>query len=69
MWKHMRGPDDPPKVLSKKCKKKGITYEPYGLVAVHEKVTSDYLARLSMHTIDDKALTVELRSARRAYAL
>jgi hypothetical protein len=36
MWKHMRGPDDPPKALSKKRKKKGITYKPCGLMAVHE---------------------------------
>jgi hypothetical protein len=47
MWQHMRGPNDPPKPLSKKRKKKGITYEPYGLLAVHEKVMRDYLARSS----------------------
>jgi hypothetical protein len=29
VWKHVRGPNDPPKALSKKRKKKGITYEPY----------------------------------------
>jgi hypothetical protein len=69
MWQHMRGLDDPPKALSKKRKKKGITYEPYSLVAVHKKVTRDYLTRSSTHTVDDKALTVELRSACRAYAL
>jgi hypothetical protein len=39
----MRGPDDPPKALSKKRKKKGITYEPYGLAAVHKRVTREYL--------------------------
>jgi hypothetical protein len=64
VWAHMRGPDDPPKALSKKRKKRGITYEPCGLLAVHEKVTRDYLVRSSTHTVDDKALTAELRSAR-----
>jgi hypothetical protein len=69
MWQYMRGSDDPPKALSKKCKKKGITYEPYGLVAVHQKVTRDYLACSLTHTVDDKALTAELQSARQAYTL
>jgi hypothetical protein len=44
MWQHMRDPDDPPKALSKKHKKKGLTYEPCGLLAIHEKVTREYLA-------------------------
>jgi hypothetical protein len=44
MWKHMRDPDDPPKALSKKHKKRGIEYQSYGLLTVHEKVTRDYLA-------------------------
>jgi hypothetical protein len=69
MWKHMRGLDDPPKALSKKHKKKGITYEPCGLLAVHEKVTREYLTRSLTHTVDDEALTAELRSARWAFAL
>jgi hypothetical protein len=69
MWKHVRGPDDPPKPLSKKRKKKGITYELYGLAAVHQNVTREYLARSSMHTVEDEALAAELRSARRAFAL
>jgi hypothetical protein len=63
MWKHMRDPDDPPKALRKKCKKRGIEYQSYGLLAVHEKVTRDYLTRSSTHTVDDEALTAELRSA------
>jgi hypothetical protein len=69
MWKHMRGPDDPPKVLSKKRKKKGLTYEPYGLAAVHKGVMREYLVRSLTHTVEDEALTAELRSARRAYVL
>jgi hypothetical protein len=69
MWNHLRGPDDPPKALSKKRKKWGVEYQSYGFLTVHEKVTRDYLARLSRHTVDDEALTAELRSARRAYAL
>ena len=69
MWEQLRDPNDPPKPLSKKRKKKGLTYEPYGLAAVHEKVTREYLARSSMHTVEDEALAAELRSARRAYAL
>jgi hypothetical protein len=35
MWDQMRGPDDPPKVLSKKRKKRGIEYQPCGLTAIH----------------------------------
>jgi hypothetical protein len=69
MWQHMRDPDAPPQALSKKRKKKGITYKPYGLMAVHKEVTREYLARSSTHTVDDKALTVELRSACHAFAL
>jgi hypothetical protein len=69
VWKHMRDSNDPPKQLSKKHKKKGITYEPCGLMAVHKKVMREYLARSSTHTIEDEALTVELWSARRAFAL
>jgi hypothetical protein len=45
VWAQMRGPDDPPKALSKKRKKKGIEYQSYSVLAVHEKVTRDYLAR------------------------
>jgi hypothetical protein len=44
VWAQMRGPDDPPKALSKKRKKKGIEYPLYGIPAVNEKVTRDYLA-------------------------
>jgi hypothetical protein len=69
VWEHMRGPNDPPKALSKKCKKKGIEYQSYGVLAVHEKVTRDYLTRSSTHTVDDEALTAELWSARQDYAL
>jgi hypothetical protein len=43
VWKHMRDPDDPPKALSKKHKKRGIEYQLYGSLAVHEKVMRDYL--------------------------
>ena len=68
MWDQMRDPDEPQKPLSKKRKKRGITYEPCGLLAVHEKVTREYLARSSTHTVDDEALTAELRSARHAFA-
>jgi hypothetical protein len=68
MWDNLRNPNDPPQPLSKKRKKKGIIYEPYGLAAVHEKVTREYLTRSSTHTVEDEALAVELRSARRAYA-
>jgi hypothetical protein len=42
MWNHLRGPDDLPKALSKKRKKRGIEYQSYGILAVHEKVTRDY---------------------------
>jgi hypothetical protein len=63
----MRGPDDPLAALSKKRKKRGITYQPCGLLAVHEQVTRDYLARSSTHTVDDEELTAELRSARRTF--
>jgi hypothetical protein len=69
MWNHLRGPDDPPKELSKKRKKRGIEYPSYSLLAVHEKVTRDYLAQSSTHTVVDEALTVELWSARQAFAL
>jgi hypothetical protein len=67
MWAQMRGPDDPPKVLSKKRKKRNIKYQSCGLLAVHEQVTRDYLTRSSTHTVDDEALTVEIWSARRAF--
>jgi hypothetical protein len=67
MWDHLRGPDDPPKALSKKRKKWGVEHQSYGFLAVHKKVTRDYLARPSSHTVDDEALTTELRSARRAF--
>jgi hypothetical protein len=69
MWEHMRDPNDPPKALSKKRKKRGIKYPSYSLLAIHEKVTRDYLTRLSTHTVDDEALTAELRSACHAFAL
>jgi hypothetical protein len=69
LWEQMRGPNDPPKALSKKRKKKGIEYQSYGGLAVHDQVTRDYLTRSLMHTVDDEALTAELRSARRDYAL
>jgi hypothetical protein len=69
MWAQMRDPYDPPKALNKKRKKWGIEYQSYGILAVHEKVMRDYLARSSTHTVNDEALTVELRSACRAYAL
>jgi hypothetical protein len=49
MWNHLRDPDDPPKALSKKRKKQGIEYPSYGLLAVHEHVMRDYLARSSTH--------------------
>jgi len=68
MWDQLRDPNDPPKPLSKKRKKMGLTYEPIGLAAVYEKVTREYLARSSTHTAEDEALTAELRSARRTYA-
>jgi hypothetical protein len=57
IWEQMRDPNDPPKALSKKHKKKGIEYQSY-VLAVHEKVMRDYLARSSTHTVDDEALTV-----------
>jgi hypothetical protein len=69
MWKNMRDPNEPPKALSKKCKKWGIEYPSYGLLSVHEKVMRDYLARSSTHTVDDEALAAELRTAHRAFAL
>jgi hypothetical protein len=69
MWKHLRGPDDPPKVLSKKRKKWGVEYQSYGVLAVHEKVTRDYLVRSSTACVDDEALTTELQSAHQAYTL
>jgi hypothetical protein len=69
MWAQMKGPNDPPKALSKKRKKRGIEYQSYGVLAIHEKVKRNYLVRSSMHTIDDEALTAELRSAHQAYAL
>jgi hypothetical protein len=50
-------------------KKQGIEHPSYGILAVQEKVTREYLMRSSTHTVDDEALTVELWSARRAYAL
>jgi hypothetical protein len=49
MWEKMRGPNDPPNTLSKKRKKWGIEYQSYGLLAIHEQVTRDYLARSSTH--------------------
>jgi hypothetical protein len=64
IWEQMRDPNDPPKALSKKRKKKGIEYQSYSVLAVHEKVTRDYLTRSSTHTINNEALTMELRSAR-----
>jgi hypothetical protein len=66
---HMWDPDAPPKPLSKKREKRGIKYDPCGLTAVYQKVTRDYLAQSSTHTVDDEALTAELWSARRAFAL
>jgi hypothetical protein len=45
VWEDMRGPDDLPKALSKKRKKKGFEHTSYGILAVHEKVTREYLAR------------------------
>jgi hypothetical protein len=44
MWNQLRGPNDPPKALRKKRKKRGLEYLLYGILAVHEKVTRDYLA-------------------------
>jgi hypothetical protein len=58
MWDQMRDPDAPPAVLSKKCKKWGIVYQPYGLTAIQQKVTRDYLVQSSTHAVDDEALTV-----------
>jgi hypothetical protein len=45
-----------------------IEYQSCGLLAVHEQVTRDYLARSSTHTVDDEALTAEIQSACRAFA-
>jgi hypothetical protein len=63
MWAQMRRPDDPPKALRKKRKKRGIKYQLCRLLAVHEQVTRDYLMRSSTHTVDDEGLTTEIGSA------
>jgi hypothetical protein len=67
----MMGPADTEKASGKKRKKWAYDSEhpSYGTLAVHEKVTREYLVRLSTHTVDDEVLTVELRSACRTYAL
>jgi HPt (histidine-containing phosphotransfer) domain-containing protein len=67
-WEQMDGPGDTTKASSKKRKKRAHDHEhqSYGILAVHEKVTREYLAQLSTNTVKDEALTVSspnLRSA------
>jgi hypothetical protein len=64
-------PKDTTKASGKKRKKRAhySEHQSYGILAVHEKVMREYLARSSTHTVDDEALTAELRSARQTYAL
>jgi hypothetical protein len=71
VWAKMKGPEDATKASGKKRKKwtHDSEHPSYGILAVHEKVTREYLARLLTNTVDNEALTVELRSARRTYAL
>jgi hypothetical protein len=47
MWDHMKDPNAPPAALSKKRKKRALTYPMYGLAAVREKIMREYLARSS----------------------
>jgi hypothetical protein len=59
------------KTSSKKHKKQAhdSEHQLYSILAIHKKVTREYLAQSSTHTVDDEALTTELRSASRAFAL
>jgi hypothetical protein len=71
IWEQMKGPGDATKAYSMKHKKWAHhnEHQSYGILAIHEEVTREYLVRLSAKTVDDEALATELRSARQAYAL
>jgi hypothetical protein len=71
VWAQMRGPDDPPKPLSKKRRKQAHDYEQVdGWTAAREKATREYPAQSTTHTVvDDDALKSELRMARRSFTL
>jgi hypothetical protein len=71
IWAQMDGPGGVTKASGKKHNKRAHDNEHplYGILAIHEKVTREYLTRLSTNTVDDEALAMELRSARWAYAL
>jgi hypothetical protein len=70
IWAQMKGPEDT-KAPGKKHKKRvhDSEHQSYGLSAIHEKVMREYLTQSSTNTIDDEALTMELRSAHPAFAL
>jgi hypothetical protein len=70
IWAMLKGPEDT-KTSSKKHKKQAhdSEHQSYGLLAVYEKVTRDYLARLLTNTIDNEALATEVRSVCHAYDL
>ena len=66
VYAQMRDPDDPPKPLSKKRKKRAHDSEPQadGWTVARDKATREYLARSATHTVVDDALKHELRMAR-----
>jgi hypothetical protein len=70
IWATLRGPGDT-KASSKKHKKRAHNSEhpSYGILAIHEKVTKEYLVQLLTVFIENETLAAELRSAHRAYAL
>jgi hypothetical protein len=66
------GQDGGPRGHGKKAsskKRKKCEPQSYSMLAVHEKATREYLARLSTHTVDGEALTAEGGSVICTFAL
>jgi hypothetical protein len=70
IWATLKGPEDT-KASSKKCKNQAHNseHQSYGLLAVQEKVTREYLMQSLTNTVNGEEQAAELRSIHRAYAL